>query len=175
LLQPGAVSGDALYRLPQFVILLVCTGNTCRSPMAEALMRDKFLRRFANSSANGSPVFIASGGLSAYPGGPASVEAQRVIAARGLSLSEHQSRAVTKHALQLADLVLVMTKSHRQALLDSLPEIKSKVHLLSGDSTDVADPFGGTESQYAACADQMDTFLDRWVQQLPDSYFPTWK
>lgn len=174
-LQPGAVAGDSLYRLPQFVILLVCTGNTCRSPMAEVLMRDKFHRRFAKSSANGSPVFIASGGLSAYPGGPASVEAQRVIAARGLSLSEHQSRAVTKHALQLADLVLVMTKSHRQALLDSLPEIKPKVHLLSGDTTDVADPFGGTESQYAACADQMDGFLDRWVQQLPDSYFPFWK
>lgn len=173
--QPGAMTEETLHRLSQLVILLVCTGNTCRSPMAEVLLRDKFDRRFSRASGTPSPVFVASGGISAYPGGPASVEAQNVMASRGLCLTDHQSRAVTKHSLQLADLILVMTRSHRQALLDNLPEIKSKVHLLSGNSADVSDPFGGPESLYSACADQIDHFLEQWVQRLPDSVFPVWQ
>ncbi len=172
--QPGALNGESLYRNAQFVILLVCTGNTCRSPMAEAMLKDKFAHRFPNDISGASPVYVASGGISAYPGGPASIEAQNVMAARGLSLSQHQSRAITKHALQIADLILVMTRGHRDALLDNMPEIKSKVHLLSGSSADVSDPFGGPESHYATCAEQIDGFLDDWIQKLPDCNFPVW-
>lgn len=173
--QPGALPEESLNRFAQFIVLLVCTGNTCRSPMAETILRDKFTRRFLNDTQRNCPFFVASGGISAYPGGPASAEAQSVMSARGLSLEDHQSRAVTKHDLQLADLVLVMTKSHREALLDNLPEIKHKVHLLSGTSTDVSDPFGGPESLYAACASQMNQYLDQWMPRLPDSLFPVWR
>lgn len=174
LVEPGAVQTEALKRAAQFLILLVCTGNTCRSPMAEALMRSKFISRFGSEQAAADKVYVASAGLNAFPGGPASIEAQAVIASRGLSLVEHQSRSVTMHALQHADLILTMTRSHRNAIIDQLPGIEFKVKLLSGSNADVSDPYGGPQTVYSACADQIDAHLDRWVGSLEDHLFPQW-
>ncbi|MBX3421596.1 MAG: Sua5/YciO/YrdC/YwlC family protein [Pirellulaceae bacterium] len=175
LVRPGALSEEHLGRASQFVILLLCTGNTCRSPMAEAIMREKLARRFGRSSANLCPYFVTSAGVSAFPGGAASPEAQTVMAKRGLDLTDHQSRNVTEHALHLADLILTMTRSHRDAVLQFLPEVESKVHLVSGGAGDVSDPFGGSESVYAACADQIDGYVQRWVDSLDSSLLPQWK
>jgi protein-tyrosine-phosphatase/tRNA A37 threonylcarbamoyladenosine synthetase subunit TsaC/SUA5/YrdC len=172
--QPGVLAGEALYRTAQFVVLFVCTGNTCRSPMAEALMREKLSKRFQKSKFPIDPVFVASAGISAFPGGPASPEAQKVIAARGLDLSGHQSCAVTEHSLNHADLILTMTHSHRESILDRMPQIRGKVHPLSRGRTDVSDPFGGSEATYQACASQIDSLLDQWIQELDDSWFPQW-
>ncbi len=171
----GVTSGEALYRHAQFIVLLVCTGNTCRSPMAEALMRNRFEERFPSSNSSGSPVYVASAGLSAFPGGPAAPEAQSVMAARGLDLTKHQSYSVTEHTLRNADLILTMTRSHRQALLDIMPEIKPKVHLVSGSNSDVSDPYGCTEEVYRECADQIDGYVRQWVERLDGSIFPNWK
>lgn len=172
--QSGVLSGDALYRTAQFVVLFVCTGNTCRSPMAEALMREKLNKRFNKSQFPIDPFYVASAGISAFPGGPASPEAQKVMAARGLDLSEHQSCAVTEHALNHADLILTMTQTHRASILDRMPQIRSKVHLLSGGRADVSDPFGGSEANYQACAEQIESLLDQWLLQLDDNWFPQW-
>lgn len=171
----GAYQPDALVRAAQFLILIVCTGNTCRSPMAEALMRSKFEKRFGGEKEASKRVYVASAGLNAFPGGPASIEAQATMAQRGLSLVEHQSRSVTTHALNTADLILTMTRSHRNGILEQMPEISSKVKLVSGSSSDVSDPFGGPQTVYAACADQIDSYLDKWIDQLEDSLFPNWK
>jgi protein-tyrosine-phosphatase/tRNA A37 threonylcarbamoyladenosine synthetase subunit TsaC/SUA5/YrdC len=173
--QPGVLAGEALYRTAQFVVLLVCTGNTCRSPMAEVMMREKFKQRFASHSHAVDPVFVASAGISAFPGGPASPEAQTVMSARGLDLSEHQSRAVSEHSLTHADLILTMTHAHREAILDRMPHLRSKIHPLSRGRTDVSDPFGGSEATYQACADQISNLLDHWIDQLDDSLFPEWE
>ncbi|MFO0941785.1 MAG: Sua5/YciO/YrdC/YwlC family protein [Pirellulales bacterium] len=171
----GAFQQDALVRAAQFLILIVCTGNTCRSPMAEALMRSKFEKRFGTEKEASRRVYVASAGLNAFPGGPASIEAQATMAQRGLSLVEHQSRSVTTHALNTADLILTMTRSHRNGILEQMPEISGKVKLVSGSSSDVSDPFGGPQPVYAACADQIDAYLDKWLDQLDDSLFPNWK
>jgi protein-tyrosine-phosphatase/tRNA A37 threonylcarbamoyladenosine synthetase subunit TsaC/SUA5/YrdC len=171
----GVLEGENLYRLGQFIVLLVCTGNTCRSPMAETLLRDKLKKRFPNQYAgNVEPAHVASAGLSAFPGGPASSEAVNVMKSRGLNLNAHQSRPVTERALRHADLVLTMTSSHRAAIIDRIPEMADKIHLLSGTNSDVSDPFGGSESVYSACAEQMDGYLDHWVSQFEESWFPHW-
>ncbi len=175
LVQKGAYQQDALVRSAQFLILIVCTGNTCRSPMAEALMRSKFEKRFGGEKEAARKVYVASAGLNAFPGGPASIEAQATMAARGLSLVEHQSRSVTTHALNTADLILTMTRSHRNGILEQMPEIAGKVKLVSGSSSDVSDPFGGPQAVYAACADQIEAYLDQWLDQLGDSLFPNWQ
>lgn len=173
-LSKGVLQGEALIRSAQLVVLVVCTGNTCRSPMAETLMRAMFAKRFDSQEIAAQKVYVASAGLNAFPGGTASTEAQAVMSERGLSLREHQSRSVTAHGLQNADLVLTMTKSHRNAILEQLPEIESKVHLLSGTTADVSDPFGGPPSVYSACADQIESYLSQWINRLDDLQFPEW-
>lgn len=175
----GVLDDATLDQLFQFVVLLVCTGNTCRSPMAEVLLRSLLEKRFPQiASENGSQralSLVASAGLSAFPGGPASKEAQNVVKKRGLSLNSHQSSLVTERSLRYADHVLTMTHSHRAAIVDRIPELENKVQLLSGSSEDVSDPFGGSEPIYAACADQIEGYLERWVAHVEESWFPSWQ
>lgn len=173
---PGVLDQSALTRLGQLTVLLVCTGNTCRSPMAEAILRRLMAERFAGQFAEGQPppAVAVSAGLSAFPGGPASAEAISVMKQKGLSLVHHQSRAVSDRLIMQADLVLTMTKSHRNAIVQRWPELSSKTHLLSNNNGDVSDPFGGSESVYAACAVQIEQYLRGWVDQIEEEWFPVW-
>lgn len=173
---PGVLDESALTRLGQLMILLVCTGNTCRSPMAEVMMRDILQHRFPKLFGEGkpAPAVAVSAGLSAFPGGAASSEAIAVMKKRGLNLVNHQSRAVSERLLHQADLILTMTNGHRQAILNRWPDMASKTELLSGDGGDVGDPFGGTETIYANCADQIEQYLKRWADRISDAWFPVW-
>jgi protein-tyrosine-phosphatase/tRNA A37 threonylcarbamoyladenosine synthetase subunit TsaC/SUA5/YrdC len=173
----GVVNQSVLHSLGQLVILLVCTGNTCRSPMAETLMRDRLHKRFPELFRDGQPppAMTISAGLSAYPGGAASPEAVTVMSQRGLSLKDHQSRPVTERLLKQADLVLTMTASHRHAIVQRWPEVAGKTFLLSPEGRDVADPYGGAGPIYAACAEEMESYISPWVSQIDDTWLPHWK
>ncbi len=173
----GVLDQSALTRLGQLMVVLVCTGNTCRSPMAEALLRNMLSKRFANLFCEGqpAPAVAVSAGLSAFPGGSASAEAIAVMKQRGLSLVHHQSRAVSDRLLMQADLILTMTRSHRNAIVQRWPELAPRTHLLSNNNGDVSDPFGGSESVYSACADQIEKYLQSWVEQIEESWFPQWQ
>jgi protein-tyrosine phosphatase len=85
-------------------VLILCTANQCRSPMAEALLRHRL-------QVHGVPAGVSSAGL-LPPGSPATAEAVAVMAARGLPLQEHRSRKVDRALLAEADLVLAMTREH---------------------------------------------------------------
>ena len=175
--EPGVLDQNVLVGLGQLVVLLVCTGNTCRSPMAETLLRHELSRRFQSLFAPGHPppVVAVSAGLSAYPGGAASPEAVTVMQSRGLNLKDHQSRPLTQRLLKQADLVLTMTASHRQAILGRWPEASQKTYLLSKNGRDVADPYGGSVPIYAACADEIESFIKHWVQWIDESWLPRWQ
>jgi len=174
---PGVLDQSVLVGLGQLVILLVCTGNTCRSPMAETLLRAQLEKRFqALFHPNlAPPVVTVSAGLSAYPGGSASTEAINVMHSRGLSLKDHQSRPITQRILRHADLVLTMTASHRQAIVTRWPEAAAKTFLISRNGKDVADPFGGPNAAYAACANEIEKFLIPWVESMDESWLPCWQ
>lgn len=173
-LTAGAVSHEKLMQLSQMTILVVCTGNTCRSPMAGAILMDLLRNKFQVPSDAPSPVFVGTAGISAFPGSPASPNAKVAMKQRGLSLADHSSSPVTQHAIDQADWVLAMTQSHRAAIIDAMPEIAAKVHLVSAGNGDVSDPFGGSQAVYDACADQIEGFLGTWVDRVDPSWLPQW-
>ncbi len=173
---PGVIEEEAVQRLSQFIVLLVCTGNTCRSPMGETILRDLLSKRFPDLFGEKyPPALIASAGLSAFPGGPAAPEAVSVMKKRGLNLQHHQSHSITERSLRHADLILTMTNSHRSAILERMPDLDSKVRLVSGSANDVSDPYGGSEEGYEACADQMEQYLQNWLGLFEESWFPRWQ
>ena len=146
-------------------LLFVCTGNTCRSPLA------KVLAEAALAQAVLTHWVVDSAGLTAFPGQSASGEALAVARDSGLDLSLHQSKPLSEKLLAEADLVLVMTRNHKQALLSALPHVADKVHTLKdfvGEDGDVADPFGGGPTQYQQTAQELTRLITRLVEKMKE-------
>ena len=134
-------------------IYFVCTGNTCRSPMAEAIL----------TSLNMENVNVKSAGIYALEGGAMSDHAQAVLAEEHISLP-HISKAVNENDLKWADLVLTMTVKHKELLLASYPQINGKVFTLKEftapyASKDISDPFGGDVYQYKQTFNELKHYI----------------
>ena len=137
-------------------VTFVCTGNTCRSPMAEGLLRAAMAKRGGGLE----KLKVVSGGLAAYAGDPASVNSVKAMARIGLDISDHRSQLLTQAEVDRSLVIFGMTESHLAALharFDRLPEhvmlfrdvMKTEV------SRAVVDPFGGGYRDYEECRDSM--------------------
>jgi len=129
----GAISGEEINKvIAKKSILFVCTGNTCRSVIAEALLK-KMLRDNKRDD-----VEVSSAGVTTISGASASQSAKDILAREGISVSNHLSREITREMLQKADLILVMERVHESAVLRLAPEVKNRVFLLK----EFANPVG---------------------------------
>ena len=150
----GIVSEETLRRLSSLMVLFVCTGNTCRSPMAETIFRLLVAERLGcrPDEIEQHGVVVASAGIAAWGGGKASTGAVEAMREAGGDLSGHASQPVTENLVRQADVIWTMTASHRTALLAQFPEAGGRVAMLSPDRIDVIDPIGGTLETYRKCA-----------------------
>ncbi|KAA0017928.1 low molecular weight phosphotyrosine protein phosphatase [Salinicola corii] len=140
-------------------ILVLCTGNICRSPVAEALFRQRFPDRQ-----------ITSAGLGALVGEGAEPTAKELAAREGLDLSAHVARQVDVGMLQSADLVLVMSDGQRRAVTELYPAASGKTMLLTRwiGENEVPDPYHKSRSAFEHVHCLLTQAVDAWVGKLPD-------
>ncbi len=138
-------------------IVFVCTGNTCRSPMAEGLFR-----AFDGQARTG--LTAQSAGLFAHEGLPASENAVLAAKEYGADLTAHHARQLTQQIAQDAVYLVCMTAAHYDRLIEAFPWAEDKVFTLA--ARDVSDPFGGTLEIYRACAAQLRDDVEALIQNL---------
>ncbi len=157
-LRPGAVSQEQLERVMSVLILIVCTGNTCRSPLGEVLMKQALAEKLgvAPEGLREAGYIVESAGTSAMAGAPASEYSVRIAREKGCELNAHRSRPVTIDLLLEADAILTMSRGHLQSLAMMLPGSACRMMPLDADGGDVRDPIGGSIEIYRRAAEQIE-------------------
>ncbi len=166
ILRQGALSHDDLVASATARILLVCSGNTCRSPMAVIIMRALLADALRISTAE-LPAWglsVESAGTAASDGAPASSGAMGVARRRGASLTQHASRYVGSVKLESFERVFGFTPEHVSSLRSRFGVARAET--LDPRGRGIADPFGGSDSEYDDAADSIDEAVSLRIPEL---------
>lgn len=143
-------------------LLIVCTGNICRSPVAAALLRERL------------PQIVESAGLGALVGQGVDPSAAALAKQSGLDLSQHQARQVTQEMIRQADLILVMSARQRSAIAQLAPAVSGKTMLFGrwlgqgdrGDGEEIPDPYRKSFEVFDHVHRQLVRAADTWQSKL---------
>lgn len=144
-------------------VLFICTGNTCRSPMAEGVLRDFAIK-------NNLKIEVTSAGTHASNNSPPSSMAIEALNDVGIDITKHKSKQVDENLVNESDLILTMSSSHKKFLLNKYPSMINKVFLLNEyafkTKNEIEDPFGAPLRYYEKARDQIVLALEEIVREL---------
>lgn len=168
IIQAGAITADTIRELFARRMVFVCTGNTCRSPMAEALFKQLLAERVGCAVADllAHGFHTSSAGVATSDGHPASSEAVAVLQTWGIDLAGHRSRVARAEMIATADDVICMTRNHLLTIVSRYPVLPGTMRLLCGADGDLDDPIGSSGAEYQACAAKIREHVERLITEM---------
>lgn len=163
----GAVDERRLRKRLTRTVLFVCSGNTCRSPMAAAIMNHLVRTRQGDESTD-APIRAESAGTGAVRGAPQTSEGVQALRELGVAAEGHSSRPLTRDLIEDAERVFVMTPQHKRAAIELAPDLADRIETLDPEGGLIPDPIGMSQQVYTETAERLRELVERRLAEMDE-------